>query len=403
MASPPSRHATGDWTSWPLLDDEHRRLVADLDGWIAVHAEPHADSPGGTGQPARLLYERLAADDWFTRAAITGLPTRSGLMNACLIRDCLAYSSGIADVSFSEPWLASLPIQLAGDDATRPYLDAHLAGRCLLAFALSEPGAGSDAAALTTTATRDGDHYVIDGRKTWTSNAGLADAYVLFARTEDVPGPRGISAFVVDAASPGIVLEERLQVLPPHTVGTLGFTGCPVHASNMLGEPGTGFSIAMEALDLFRPTVAAATVGFARRALHEALDRALIRNTFGTSISQHQLVQGKLATMAADLDAAALLVLRAGWQHDSTTDRISQAASIAKLFATEAAQRIVDDAVQIFGGLGVTRGVTVERLYREVRAFRLFDGSTEVQKLIIAKNALAVARECAGAPVSATG
>lgn len=335
--------------SWPLLDDSHRQLVEDLDAWVAVHAEPHADSPGGTGQPARLLYELLAATD-----------------------------------------------------VTRGYLDAYYAGTCLLAFALSEPGAGSDAAAMTTTAPRDGGCFRITGRKTWTSNAGLADAYIIFARTEERPGPRGISAFVLDADAPGITLDERLQVLPPHTVGTLTFTDCPVPEANMLGAPGDGFAIAMEALNLFRPTVGAATVGFARRALHEALDRSLIRNTFGKSVSEHQLVQGKLATMTADLDAAALLVLRAAWQHDCTADPISQAASIAKLFATEAAQHTVDDAVQIFGGLGVTRGVVVERLYREVRAFRLFDGSTEIQKLIIAKHAISQARQYAtGTPPAA--
>jgi len=397
-----SRHGDGDWLSWPLLDDGHRQLVEDLDAWVAVHAEPHADSPGGTGQPARLLYELLAAHGWLHHGAITTLPTRSGLRAACLIRDCLAYSSAMADVSFSEPWLASLPLQLADTDVTRGYLDAYYAGTCLPAFALSEPGSGSDAAAMTTTAHRDGDCFRITGRKTWTSNAGLADAYIIFARTEERPGPRGISAFVLDSAAPGITLDERLQVLPPHTVGTLVFTDCPVPAANMIGAPGDGFAIAMEALNLFRPTVGAATVGFARRALHEALGRSLIRNTFGKSISEHQLVQGKLATMTADLDAAALLVLRAAWQHDCTTDPISQAASIAKLFATEAAQHIVDDAVQIFGGLGVTRGVVVERLYREVRAFRLFDGSTEIQKLIIAKHAISQARQYApGTPRAA--
>jgi len=289
-------------------------------------------------------------------------------------------------------------LQLAGSDTTRPYLRRHLAGTCLLAFALSEPGAGSDAAAMTTTATRDGNHYLISGRKTWTSNAGLADAYVLFARTEQTPGARGISAFLIDANSPGITLDERLQVLPPHTVGTLSFENCPVPAHNLVGRPGGGFPIAMQALDLFRPTVAAASVGFARRALHDALDRTLVRNAFGQPLHRHQLIQAKLATMTADLDAATLLVLRAAWQHDNTAERISQAASIAKFFATEAAQRIIDDAVQIFGGLGVTRGITVERLYREVRAFRLFDGSTEIQQLIIAKNAVTEAAKYTTSP-----
>ncbi len=377
-----------EWLTWPYFDVSHRALVAELSHWIDIYAEAHASAIGGTGEPARCLYEQLAADGWFDAAELTEPPQRSGLTNACLIREHLAYSSGLADVSFSEPWLASLALQHAPRGPVRRYLEEFRHGRCLPAFALSEPGAGSDAASITTTARRDRDSYYIDGTKTWTSNAGYADAYVVFARSERVEGARGISAFVVDGTNPAITLDERLEVLPPHTVGTLRFTDCAVPAGNRIGEPGKGFAIAMHALARFRPTVAAAAVGFARRALHEATERSTTRTTFGRPIGEHQLIQAKLANMAANVDAAALLVWRAAWQHDHTDNPLARAAAIAKLFATEQAQHVIDDAVQIFGGLGVTRGIPVERLYREIRAFRIFDGSSEIQQLIIAKDIL---------------
>ena len=383
------------WLSWPWFEDAHRSLASNLTAWIAHRAETHADAAGGTGEPARTLYAQLAADGWFTAAELTEPPNRSGLTNACLIRELLAYSSGMADVSFSEPWLASLPLQHEPDGPIRHYLNELRSGRCLAAFALSEPGAGSDAAAIATTALRHDDTYLITGTKTWTSNAGVADAYVVFAR-EPAEGPQAISAFVVDGDAPGITLEERLEVLPPHTVGTLRFTDCEVSTRHRIGEPGEGFAIAMHALTRFRPTVAAAAVGFARRALHEATQRSLARSTFGRPICEHQLVQARLANMVTSIDASASLVWRAAWQHDHTATSLTTTASVAKLFATEHAQQVIDDAVQIFGGLGVTRGVPVERLYREIRAFRIFDGSSEIQQLIIAKDLISKARppEC---------
>jgi acyl-CoA dehydrogenase len=270
----------------------------------------------------------------------------------------------------------------------RELLPGYLRGELLPAFALSEPGAGSDAAAIETQAQRDGDHYIICGRKMWTSNSGLADVYVVFARTGEAPEARGISAFLVDGRLPGISLEERLAVLPPHTVGTLKFDDLRVPANRLLGEPGQGFKIAMAVLELFRPTVGAATLGMARRALDEAIARSRARLAFKKPICEHQLIQAKLADMAVKVDASALLVYRASWLHDVGDSYLSREAAIAKLYATEAAQEVVDQAQQIFGGLGVMKGTVVERLYRHVRAFRIFDGTSEIQKLIIAKDIL---------------
>ena len=267
-------------------------------------------------------------------------------------------------------------------------LPSYLAGKLLPAFALSEPDAGSDAAAITTTAYRDGDHYVINGRKTWTSNCGLADLYVVFARIEGQAGAGGIAAFAIDGHDGSIVLEERLSVLPPHTVGTWTLTDCRVPSQRLIGELGQGFKIALQVLELFRLTVGAATLGFARRAMSEAIERSVQRNTFKKPISEHQLIQAKLADMAVGIDAAVLLVYRAAWQHDATEQRISREAAIAKLYSTETAFDIIDQAVQIFGGLGVIRGTTVERLFRHSRAFRIFDGTSEIQQLIIARNLL---------------
>jgi acyl-CoA dehydrogenase len=305
------------------------------------------------------------------------------------MREISAFSSAIADVALSEPWLAILPIALYGSrELQDEMLPKYVAGRLLPAFALSEPGAGSDAAAITTTAYRDGDHYVINGRKTWTSNCGLADLYVIFARVEEQPGASGISAFAIDGSEDGIVLEERLSVLPPHTVGTWVLKDCRVPAHRLIGELGQGFKIAMRVLELFRPTVGAATLGMARRAMAEATERSLDRTAFNKPIAEHQLIQAKLADMAVGIDAAALLVYRAAWQHDVAEQNISREAAIAKLFSTETAFTIIDQAVQIFGGLGVVRGSTVERLFRHSRAFRIFDGTSEIQQLIIARNLL---------------
>lgn len=374
---------------WPFFERRHRDLAARLWPWVETELGAFATAANVEGRPARAIFERLGATGWLADC-VSGVVAEGGerridLRSACLIREALAYSSGLADVAFSEPWLASLPIALHGDETVRAlHLPAIEAGRCVPAFALSEPGAGSDAAAIATLARETDDAYVIDGQKTWTSNAGVADLYVLFARLEG----DGISAFLVPGANAGIELTERLAVLPPHAVGTLTFRECRIPKTCLLGRPGDGMRMALTALDLFRPTVGAATLGFARRAFDEALARSTGRTAFGKPIAQHQLIQQKLADMAVSIDAAALLVYRAAWLHDRGGGRSTQAAAIAKLFSTEAAQEVVDQALQIHGGMGVVAGVPVERLYREVRAFRIFDGTSEIQRLIIAKEAL---------------
>ncbi len=370
--------------SWPFFDAPQRALAGAFADWAPARLAPFERDEGGDGRAARAIYRLLAHAGWLQ--ATLPVPERSAidLRSVCLLREISAFCSAAADVALSEPWLGILPIALHGS----PQLQAHclpryLAGELLPAFALSEPGAGSDAAAITTRARRDGAHYVIDGRKTWTSNCGLADLYVVFAQTDE-----GICAFAVDGDAEGIVLEERLQVLPPHTVGTWALHAVRVPAERMIGAPGEGLRIALGVLALFRPSVAAASLGFARRALAEALARSQCRSAFGKPISEHQLIQAKLADMAVGIDASALLSYRAAWQHDSGTGPLERAAAIAKLHATETAFQVVDQALQIFGGLGVVQGETVERLFRHTRAFRIFDGTSEIQRLIIARDLL---------------
>jgi acyl-CoA dehydrogenase len=379
------------YLTWPFFDPFHRAFAREFGAWAAAEVSKYEDDEGGDGIAARELFQRLAAGKWLDHT-LPGSPGAKGekhdLRTLCLIREILGYHATSGDVAFSEPWLAVMPIALfGGEQMKQELLPGYLRGEILPAFALSEPSAGSDAAALVTKAEQDGDHYVISGRKMWTSNSGLADLYVVFARTGEAPDAGGISAFLVDGGTPGLTLEERFAVLTPHTVGVLNFDGVRVPASRLLGEPGQGFKIAMTVLELFRPTVGAATLGMARRALDEALARSLKRVAFKKPISEHQLIQAKLADMAVKVDAAALLVYRAAWLHD-TGGRLSREAAMAKLYATEAAQEVVDEALQIFGGLGVKQGMAVERLYRHVRAFRIFDGTSEIQKLLIARDLL---------------
>jgi acyl-CoA dehydrogenase len=366
--------------AWPFFDSACVEFATNFDRWACAELGPFEQNEGGDGVAARQIFELLAAGGWLRATLPTetsGRRDKIGLRQVSLMREITAFSSAIADVALSEPWLAILPIALYGSQALRDEL-----------FALSEPDAGSDAAAITTTASRDGNHYVINGRKTWTSNCGLADVYVVFARIEGQVGAGGIAAFAIDGHDRGIALEERLSVLPPHTVGTWALKDCRVPAHRLIGAMGEGFKIAMHVLELFRPTVGAATLGFARRAMSEAVERSASRTTFKKPISEHQMIQSKLADMAVGIDAAALLVYRAAWQHDATDRSISREAAIAKLFSTETAFDIIDEAVQIFGGLGLVRGTTVERLFRHARAFRIFDGTSEIQRLIIARNIL---------------
>jgi acyl-CoA dehydrogenase len=308
----------------------------------------------------------------------------------CLARDILARHSGLADFAFAMQGLGSGPITLYGTPELKAaYLPKVAEGRQIGAFALSEPEGGSDVAGLRMTARRDGNHFVLDGRKAWISNAGIADHYVVFARTGEAPGAKGLSAFVVDAETRGLVVAERIQVIAPHPLGTLAFEGCRVPASHLLGKPGDGFKIALGTLDVFRATVGAAALGFARRALDDAVVRAGSREIFGQRLVALQATQMRIADMATETDAAALLVYRAAWTKDCVAERVTREAAMAKLYATEAAQRVIDGAVQLWGGLGVTRGVAVERLYREIRALRIYEGTSEIQKLVIAGQVLA--------------
>jgi len=380
------------YLDWPFFDPFHRAFAREFGEWAAAVLPQFEDDEGGDGRAAGEIWRRLAAGKWLDHS-LPGGPGAQGkkhdLRTLCLMREILGYGAAIGDVAFSEPWLAIMPVALFGSSQQKSeLLPGYLRGELLPAFALSEPGAGSDAAALVTTARWDGEHFVISGRKMWTSNSGLADVYVVFARTGETPGAGGISAFLVDGRLPGITLEERLRVLPPHTVGTLNFDEVRVSPDRLLGAPGQGFRMAMAALELFRPTVGAATLGMARRAMDAAVARSLERVAFKKPISEHQLIQAKLADMAVKVDASALLVYRAAWLHDTGGSHLTREAAMAKLFATEAAQEVVDQALQIFGGLGVRKGTAVERLYRHVRAFRIFDGTSEIQKLIIAKDIL---------------
>lgn len=376
--------------SWPFFAAAHRDLAAAFARWTAAHLAAFEADEGNDGKAARAIFQLLAEAGWLqhTLPGPTSPPgaARIDLRSVCLLREICGYSSAMADVALSEPWLGILPIALFGSATLREkYLPLYSSGRLLPAFALSEPGAGSDAAAITSTARLEGDHYVVSGRKTWTSNAGLADLYIVFARIE---GQGDIAAFAVDADTRGLAFEQRVAVSSPHTVGTWTLNDCRVPVGQLIGAPGQGFKIAMAALELFRPTVGAACLGFARRALAEAIERSTSRTSFNKPIAEHQLIQAKLADMALSVDAAALLVYRAAWQHDSGAASIAREAAMAKLHATEVAYAVIDQALQIFGGLGVVKGTVVERLLRHGRVYRIFDGSSEIQRLIIARSLL---------------
>jgi acyl-CoA dehydrogenase len=378
--------------SWPFFDSRHLEFAQEFDRWVSAELGKFEHDEGGDGRAARQIFQLLANAGWLRNTLLVQTSDQRpkiDLRSVSVMREISAFSSAIADVALSEPWLGILPIALYGSpDIQEELLPSYLSGRLLPAFALSEPDAGSDAAAIKCTAHRDGDHYVINGRKTWTSNCGSADLYTVFARMEGQDGAGGIAAFAIDGSESGIVLEERLSVLSPHTVGTWTLKDCRVPSRRLIGGPGQGFKMAMNVLELFRSTVGAATLGLARRAMSEAVERSISRTAFKKPISEHQLIQAKLAEMAAGIDAAALLVYRAAWQHDATERNISREAAIAKLYSTETAFDVIDQAVQIFGGLGMVRGTTVERLFRHSRAFRIFDGTSEVQQLIIARNLL---------------
>jgi acyl-CoA dehydrogenase len=375
----------------PFFDNIHRDLVHDLTAWCAEHL--HGDHDGDVDTICRDYVRQMGADGWL-RYVVPG--EYGGALDAldsralCLIRETLAYHDGLADFVFAMQGLGSGAITLHGTPEIKAaYLPKVASGEWIAAFALSEPDSGSDAAALTTTAQRDGDTYVLDGCKTWISNGGIADFYTVFARSEpDIPGAKGISAFIVPADTLGLHIVERIEVIAPHPLATLRFEDCCVPISQRLGDAGMGFRIAMQTLDIFRASVAGAAVGMARRALDAALMRAKDRRMFGGMLADLQMTQAALADMAAQIDASALLTYRAAWLRDVAGVSTTREVAIAKLTATESAQRVIDAAVQIFGGLGVKRGEIVERLYREIRALRIYEGASEVQKLIIARSLL---------------
>ena len=382
--------------SWPFFADAHRALARDLDAWCRREIAPlEGQEDRDLDGTCREIVRRLGAGGWL-RHAVAEAAERLDVRSLCLIRETLGRHSGIADFAFALQGLGSGPLSLFGSgEQRRAWLPRVAAGEAIPAFALSESEAGSDVAAMATTARREGDGYVIDGEKTWISNAGLADFYVVFCRLPEA-GEKGFAAFLVEADNPGLRVAARIDVLAPHPLGTITFQDCRVPADAAIGEPGKGLKVALATLDVFRPTVGAAALGFARRALDEALEWSVHRRAFGKNLSEFQLTQGRLADMALDVDASALLVYRAAWTRDAGAGRdvrITREAAMAKLFSTEAAQRVIDGAVQLLGGRGVVAGAPVERLYREVRALRIYEGTSEIQRLVIAGQLLAGAAD----------
>ena len=379
--------------SWPFLEDRHKRLAERLDEWATAELADidHSD----TDQACRDLVAALGRDGWLAHSAVdpAGESTLD-VRSLCLIRETLARYDGLADFAFAMQGLGTGAISLFGTDVQKAeWLNRTRAGKAISAFALTEPRSGSDVANSTMTATLDGEAYVLNGEKTWISNGGIADVYTVFARTGEAPGAKGLSAFVVPVGSPGFEVVDRLETIAPHPLATLRFADCRVPVSALIGAQGAGFKIAMTVLDVFRSTVAAAALGFARRALDEALIRVTSRHVQGAPLFDLQMVQGHIADMALDVDAAALLVYRAAWTKDSGAPRVTREAAMAKLFATDQAQQVIDKAVQLHGGDGVKSHETVEKLYREIRALRIYEGASDVQRVVIARQTLASIQE----------
>ena len=372
---------------WPFFEARHRVLARELDAWAAQNV---SQQPGhDVDTECKTLVRSLGAAGWLRHAvAGTAFGAAADTIDTraiCLIRETLARHSGLADFAFAMQGLGSGAISLHGTPQQKlRYLSRVAKGEAIAAFALSEPDAGSDVAAMMCAARIDADYAVLDGEKTWVSNGGIADVYVVFARSGEAPGARGISAFIVEAGTPGFDIVERIVVIAPHPLARLRFTNCRIPLTQRVGAAGEGFKVAMRTLDVFRTSVAAAALGFARRAFDEALQRATARKMFDQRLADFQLTQAKLAQMATTIDSAALLTYRAAWQRDQGLN-VTLEAAMAKLAATEGAQQVIDAAVQIWGGLGVVSGQPVERLYREIRALRIYEGASEVQQLIIAR------------------
>jgi acyl-CoA dehydrogenase len=381
---------------WPFFDADHRQQAGEFERWAAEKLPPLLEAGADVSDAGHACVRRLVAALGSAGLLRVCVPAayggrREGLdvRSLCLAREILGRASALADFALAMQGLGSAPVTLFGSPAQKlELLPGIAAGRLIGAFALSEPDAGSDVGAICTSARRVTGGWRLDGVKTWISNAGLADRYVVFARSGEAPGTRGLSAFIVDADTPGLDDRERIEVSAPHPLGTLRLEDCRVAEDRLLGQAGQGFKIAMATLDVFRSTVGAAALGLARRALDESLLRSRQRRLFGRTLADFQLTQARLGEMAMAIDASALMVYRAAWTKDVRGGSVTREASMAKLFATEAAQRVVDAAVQLHGGLGVVRGVTVERLYREVRALRIYEGASEVLQLIIGARAL---------------
>jgi acyl-CoA dehydrogenase len=374
---------------WPFFDDRHRAFTAKLEAWATANLAnvDHHDVDAA----CRKLVAALGKDGWLTHTAPGDSEAEKlDVRTLALARETLARHSGLADFAFAMQGLGAGPISLFGTPEQRAaWLPKTRSGKAIAAFALTEAASGSDVANVTTSATRDSNGYVIDGEKCWISNGGIADMYVVFARTGEAPGARGLSAFIVEGSNRGLSVAERIDVIAPHPLARLKFDNCRISGDALIGKVGEGFKIAMATLDVFRTTVGAAALGFARRALGETLNRAASRDLFGAPLGDLQMVQGHLADMAVEIDAAALLIYRAAWTKDQGAARVTREAAMAKLFATEAAQRVIDAAVQLHGGEGVRSGSPVETLYREIRALRIYEGASDVQKIVIARSVLA--------------
>ncbi|MEO5904401.1 MAG: acyl-CoA dehydrogenase family protein [Gemmatimonadaceae bacterium] len=373
---------------WPFFDDSHRKLAESLEAWASTEIDQANDSD--VDSACRSLVKQLGKGGWLkygVPSAYGGIHDQLDVRSLCIARETLGRVSGLADFSFAMQALGSGPISLYGsDELKRKYLPQVATGDAIAAFAISEPDAGSDVAAMSTTATLDGNDYVINGTKTWISNGGIADQYVVFCKVAGTD--REFVALVVEPSDKGFSADERFDMIAPHPLAKLTFNDVRVPVSRIVGEKGKGLSVALGTLDVFRSTVGAAALGFARRALDEALAHVSQRKLFGEMLKDFQLTQARIATMATDIDASALLVYRAAWTKDTQGRRVTREAAMAKMYATEAAQRVIDSAVQLLGGLGVVSGHPVEKLYREIRALRIYEGTTEVQQLIIGRNVI---------------
>ena len=370
---------------WPFFEDRHRDFAHRLNRWCGVHLPvDHHDVDAA----CRGLVAQLGAEGWLHHSAAMEQETLDVRL-LCLTREILARHDGLADFTFAMQGLGMGAVSLFGTKQQRQWIEKTRQGQAISAFALTEPGSGSDVANTATTAIRTADGYRLNGQKTWISNGGIADLYVIFARTGEAPGAKGLSAFLMPADVAGLTIAERLETIAPHPLATLDLKDVDLPSHALIGRPGEGFKIAMSVLDVFRTTVGAAALGFARHALDAALARVRTRHIQGAPLADLQMVQGHLADMALEIDAAALLIYRAAWTKDKGAARVSREAAMAKLYATEAAQRIIDLAVQLHGGDGVRQGVAVESLYREIRALRIYEGASDVQRVIIARTLLA--------------